>query len=126
LRTPADATARRTSLSLTANGGRRARRSRLTSGGRRRFGAWRREIEAVRQLVRELLGLIAEIRLEVGRRNLDPEHALTHLALAEVAEQRQQRADLTARVRETGPVDVLAPLPGAELPDLFQVHAPVP
>src|SRR4051812_29062179 len=34
------------------------------------------------------------IRLEVRRRDLDPEGALAHLALAEVAQQREQRPDL--------------------------------
>src|SRR5436189_4658794 len=89
------------------------------------FPRLRRGPEAVRQLVCELLGLIAEVRLEIGRRYLDPERALAHLALAEVAEQRQQRADLAALVGEMDPVDVLAPLTGAELSDLFQVDAPI-
>src|SRR5206468_12757469 len=69
--------------------------------------------EAVRQLVRERLCLIAEIRLEIGRRDLDPECAVAHLALAEVAEQREQRPNLATLVRETDAVDVLAPLGGA-------------
>src|SRR6185437_10744615 len=60
--------------------------------------------EAVRQPVREHLGLPEEVRLEIGRRNLHPEVALAHLSLAEVADQRQQRPDLAARELETGAI----------------------
>src|SRR5882724_13432755 len=82
--------------------------------------------EAVRQPVREDLGLPEEVRLEIGRRNLHPEVALAHLSPAEVADQRQQRPDLAARELETGAVGVRAPLRGTQLPDFLQVDAPVP
>src|SRR6266550_9077020 len=85
-----------------------------------------RGLEAVRQVVRERLRLIAEVRLEIGRRDLDSEGALAHLAFAEVAEQGQQRPNLAALVREADSLDVFAALGGAELLDLFQVDAPVP
>src|SRR5437773_1688355 len=96
------------------------------SRGRHDFLDLPRGLEAVRQLVRERLRLIAEVRLEIGRRDLDSEGALAHLALAEEAEQREQRPNLAALVREMDAVDVLAPLGGTELLDLFQVDAPVP
>src|SRR5947208_1343305 len=70
-------------------------------------------VEAVRQLARERLGLPGEVRLEIGRRDLHPEGALTHLPRAEVAEQRQQRPDLAARELEFGAAGVGAPLRAA-------------
>src|SRR6476661_1716459 len=87
---------------------------------------WVGTVEAVRQLVRERLGLAWEVRLEIGRRDLHPEGTLAHLARAEVADQRQQRPDLAAGELETGAVGVRAPLRGAQLLDFFQVDAPVP
>src|SRR5271169_2304389 len=72
------------------------------------------------------MGGVIEVRFEIGRRNLDPEGSLAHLALAEVAEQRQQRPDLAAFVCETNPIEVFAPLACTERPDLLQVEAPVP
>ena len=87
---------------------------------------WWAGAEAVRQLVREHLGLAEEVRPEIGRRNLHPEVAFAHLSLAEVADQRQQRPDLAACELETGAVGVRAPLRGTQLPDFLQVDAPVP
>ena len=113
------------------NGGRRIGRLVRSMPGRSRSSLLGqphcgRRPRGCRPAVREPPGLIAEVRLEVGRRDLHPEGALAHLALAEVAQQRQQRPDLAACVRETGAVDVRAPLRGAELPDLLQVDAPIP
>jgi hypothetical protein len=52
--------------------------------------------EAVRQLVREHVGLYLVVRLEVGRGNPYPEAALAVLPRGEIAEQRQERANLAA------------------------------
>jgi hypothetical protein len=43
--------------------------------------------EIVGKFVREGMSEVTEVRFEIGRRNLDPEGSLAHLALAEVAEQ---------------------------------------
>src|SRR5215208_3092444 len=104
---------------------RQGRGSRTAYGWGSGLPVQRRGREAVGELVGERPGLVAEGRLEIRRRDLDPEGALAHLARAEVAEQRQERSDLAAFVRETDPIHVLAALRGAEFPDLFQVDAPV-
>lgn len=56
----------------------------------------RRRLQGVRELVSDRLGVIAEVRLQIGRRDLDSQGALAHLAFAEVAEQGQQRTNLAA------------------------------
>src|SRR3954447_10821965 len=95
-------------------------RTRRGRGDARRDGA-----EALCQVGRERPGLFAVVGLEVGRRDLQAEVACAVLACTEVAEEREQRSDLTAGERKVDGADVFAALLGAELPDGPQVDAPV-
>src|SRR5215217_9316966 len=84
-----------------------------------------RYFQPVRQLVRERPSPLAEVRPEQARGNLDAQVALAVLAVAEVADQRQERADLPAGKSEVGSADVLASLARSQLLDAPQIEAPV-
>src|SRR3954449_5544240 len=63
-------------------------------------------VEAVRQARGEVPRRLREVRPQVGRRDPDAEVALAGLALAEVAHERQERSELSAR---EGEVDAVHP-----------------
>ena len=81
---------------------------RFVISGREALGNLPIAREAIRQPAREGTGLLRVGRLEIGGGDLHPEVALAVLALAEVADQREKRRDLSAGEREMNSVDVLA------------------
>lgn len=56
----------------------------------------------VGELAGEGSGRVVTVGLEVGGRDLDPEVPLAVLARSEVADEREQRPDLSAEVLEMG------------------------
>jgi hypothetical protein len=64
--------------------------------------------------------------LEVGRRDFDPEVSLAVLTGPEVAQQRQQGADLASLVAEVNPVGENTAAFRAEPADRLEVVLPVP